>query len=68
MKAKIILALILAALLAVIFIQNTDVVTFRIYFWTISVSQVILVPLAVVLGFFLGFAVGALRRRKPGQP
>lgn len=68
MKAKIILVLILAALLAVIFVQNTDVVTFRVFFWTISVSQVILVPLIAALGFFLGFALGALRRRKPDRP
>jgi len=67
MKVKIILALILAALLAVIFVQNREVVTFRIYFWTISVSQVILVPMIAALGFFLGFAVGALKRRKPGR-
>jgi uncharacterized integral membrane protein len=68
MKAKIISALILAALLAVIFIQNTEVVIFRVFFWTISVSQVILVPLIAALGFFLGFALGALNRRKPGRP
>jgi uncharacterized integral membrane protein len=57
MKIKLIIGLILLVLLAVLLIQNTQVVTFRLYFWKIAISQIILVPLAVILGFILGFLV-----------
>jgi len=55
MKVKLIIGLILLVLLAVLLIQNTQIVTFRLYFWKITISQIILVPLAVILGFILGF-------------
>jgi uncharacterized integral membrane protein len=72
MKSKIILALILVALLAVLLVQNTEIVTFRFYFWTVSLSQVILVPLVAGVGFLAGFLVGAMvrkggRRQAPGN-
>jgi uncharacterized integral membrane protein len=57
MKMKLIIGLILLILLAVLLVQNTQVVTFRLYFWKIAISQIILVPLAVILGFILGFLV-----------
>lgn len=57
MKTKIILVLILVALLAVIVFQNTQVVTYRMFFWTISVSQILLAPLLVLAGFLLGYLV-----------
>lgn len=64
MKVKVILALALLALLVVLLAQNTQVVVFRIWFWTVSLSQVILVPLLVLAGFLLGFIVGTMGRRK----
>ncbi len=57
MKAKILLVLILLSLLAIILLQNTEEVVFRIFFWRIAMSQVILVPLAVVIGFLFGYFI-----------
>lgn len=57
MKAKILVVLVLLILLAIILIQNTEEVVFRIFFWKISMSQVILVPLAVVVGFLFGYFI-----------
>ena len=62
MKTKIILVLILAALLFVLLIQNTAIITYRLYFWTISISQIILVPLVALAGFLLGYILGSLRK------
>jgi len=56
-KAKILVVLVLLILLAIILIQNTEEVVFRIFFWKISMSQVILVPLAVVVGFLFGYFI-----------
>jgi len=64
MKLKYILWLIIAALVIVIFIQNTQVVTYRIFFWKISISQVILVPLILLFGFVLGVLVAKSWRKR----
>jgi len=66
MKAKIILVLALFALLAVLLAQNTGIVTYRLLFWTVSLSQVVIVPLVALAGFGLGFVVGTARRRMKG--
>ena len=67
MKAKLIVVLILIALFIVLLIQNTEIVTFRIFFWKVSMSQVILLPLALLIGFAVGYMFGLQRvkiRRK----
>jgi uncharacterized integral membrane protein len=66
MKTKIILILLFVAMLAVLLAQNTAIVTYRLFFWTVSLSQVVLVPVVAVIGFLLGLAVGALRRKRGG--
>jgi uncharacterized integral membrane protein len=63
MKPKVILALIILALAAVLLVQNTQIVTYRLYFWSVSVSQIILLPLAVLLGFVVGFLLAKMTGR-----
>ena len=62
MKYKILAIVILLVLLLIILVQNTHEVIFRIFFWTIRISPVILVPLAVLLGFFFGYIIGRADR------
>ncbi|HOD67188.1 MAG TPA: LapA family protein [candidate division Zixibacteria bacterium] len=57
------------ALLALILIvQNTAVVTFRFLVWQMSISQVLLIPLVLALGFAIGMLAYPLlfRRRTKG--
>ena len=61
---KVIASVVVAALFIVLLIQNTQVVTFRLYFWTISISQIILIPLVLILGFVLGYLVCKLIGRR----
>lgn len=65
MKKNIILAAALFVLLAVVFIQNPGEVTYKVYFWKISVSQMILLPLTLAAGVFIGFSLAKLRKPKP---
>jgi uncharacterized integral membrane protein len=44
-------------LLAIIIFQNTQEVVYRIFIWKISMSQIILVPLAVLVGFLFGYFI-----------
>ena len=64
MKTKLLIAAVLLVLLAILLIQNTQEVTFRMFFWKISMSQMILVPLAVLVGFLFGFFVAKLGNKK----
>jgi uncharacterized membrane protein YciS (DUF1049 family) len=64
MKPKTILLLVLVVLAVILLIQNTQIITFRLYFWQVSISQVILVPLIFVIGFVLGFLVEKFEKRK----
>ena len=60
MKPKIIITLIIAALFLVFLIQNTQVITLHLYFWEISMSQLILIPLAILVGFVFGLIVAKM--------
>ena len=64
MKTKIILVLVLIIMAVIILIQNHQVVTYRIFFWKISMSQVILLPLALIVGFVIGYILAKLGKGK----
>jgi len=64
MKTKILVVAVLLALIIILLVQNTQEVVFRIYFWKIGMSQVILVPLAVLVGFLFGYFVAKVGREK----
>ena len=50
-----------------ILIQNTEVVTLRVLFWTMSMSRILLIPLLILMGFIIGYLVATLRRREKKQ-
>jgi uncharacterized integral membrane protein len=64
MKTKIWIVAVLLVLLIIILFQNTQEVIFRIYFWKISMSQVILVPLSVLIGVLFGYYLAKTRKDK----
>ena len=68
MRPKFIAVLVLIALFLIILIQNTQVVTLRLFFWKVGMSQIILIPLTMAIGFVVGFVVskvtGNQRKRK----
>jgi uncharacterized integral membrane protein len=57
MKPKTIVVLVVIALFLIILIQNTQVVTLRLLFWKVGMSQIVLVPLTMLIGFVLGYIV-----------
>ncbi len=65
MAKKIALAVVLLALIAIVFIQNTGEVSYKIYFWRISISQMILLPLTLLAGIFLGMYLAKIRKPRP---
>lgn len=67
MKAKWIVLLVVLVLALIILVQNTHVVAFRLLFWAVEMSLVVLVLLMLVIGFALGFLVAKLTGRKRKQ-
>lgn len=64
MKPKVVVVFILMALFLIVLIQNTQIVIYRLYFWKVSISQIILVPLVALFGFVVGFIVAKLTGRR----
>lgn len=64
MKAKLITLLIVLVLALIVLVQNTHVVSFRLLFWSVDMSMVVLVLLMLLIGFVLGFVVAKLTGRK----
>lgn len=62
MNAKLIFVLVLAVVAGIVIAQNTEVVTFRLLFWQLSMSQIVLLLLAMLLGFLMGFFLAKMRR------
>jgi uncharacterized integral membrane protein len=67
MKAKVIVVLVVLVLALIILVQNTQIVTFRLLFWSAEISQLLLVLLTLALGFVLGFLVAKLTGRKKAK-
>jgi uncharacterized integral membrane protein len=64
---KVIVGLVVGVLFVIFLFQNMDDVALRVYFWQVSMPKVILVPLAILVGFVAGFVV-AKTTGKPRKP
>lgn len=67
MRPKFIVVLVLIALFLIILIQNTQVVTLRLFFWKVGMSQIILIPLTMAIGFVVGFIVAKVIGTRTGK-
>ena len=56
-KPKTSVMLVVLTLFLVILIQNTSAVTLRLLFWRIEAPQIILIPITMLIGFVIGYAV-----------
>jgi len=64
MKPKVIAIIVLIVLLFIIMVQNTQVIDLNLLFWTISMSQIILIGIALVCGFVIGYLISMLTGKK----
>jgi len=69
---KLISVMVLIALVVILILQNRQVVALKIYFWEIAMSQIILIPLVLLVGFLAGYLVarftGKQRRKEKTKP
>jgi uncharacterized integral membrane protein len=57
MKPKYIIILILVLLAVIFVIQNSAMVTIKLFFWSISMNQIIMICGLMLIGFLIGFLV-----------
>jgi uncharacterized integral membrane protein len=57
MKAKTIIIIVLVVLALIILFQNTQVVEFGLLFWKPEMSKILMLFIALVVGFIVGFFV-----------
>ncbi len=62
--AKQVVIAVIALLLLIVLFQNTAVVTFSFLFWEFSISQILLIPLMLLVGFVVGMLTYSLIARK----
>jgi uncharacterized integral membrane protein len=66
---KVIAVIVVGILLLIFLFQNREAVTLHLYFWQISMPQIILIPAVLLIGFAVGFIVAKLTAGpKPSAP
>lgn len=67
-KAKILVVLMVASLLAVVVLQNTDDVETQLLFTTVTMPRAALLSLTALIGFVLGLLTALALSRSPKKP
>jgi len=68
MKIKIGISLLFVILIVVFAIQNTEVVTIKLWFWEVNTPRALLILLCLVIGIFIGFLVPSPQKKdKPEE-
>jgi uncharacterized integral membrane protein len=67
---KVIAGLVIGVLFLIFLFQNMEDVPLEFYFWQRSMPKIILISLAILIGFVAGFVVAKMkgRPRKPQPP
>jgi uncharacterized integral membrane protein len=64
MKSNQILLIVLLALSLIVLLQNIQTASLRLFFWSISLPQLILTLLTLLVGFAVGYLAATMTRRK----
>lgn len=63
-KLKVATVAVLAILCAILILQNTAAAQTKVFFWTVSLPRIVLLIVAMVIGFAVGVVVGGGLSRK----
>ncbi len=62
MKYKLTAVIVLVFLAVVFIVQNAAVVDIKVFFWTISISRILLMFILVIIGAIIGFLLNSYVR------
>ncbi len=60
MQPKLVILIVLVILAVIVAVQNAQVATLHLLFWSLSMSQIILTLICLVIGFVAGYLVAKL--------
>ena len=61
---RVILAVVLLILIAVLMVQNTETVKVKLFLWTVSMPRIVLMMLALITGAICGLVIGRRTGKK----
>ena len=66
-RPRVIAAVLLALLLLVLVVQNTEVVAIKLLFWEFEASRVILITLTALIGLVCGYLLARIGKTRSGD-
>ena len=66
-KLKLSIVGILSILFVILLLQNTEVVSLKLFFWEISMSRILFFPVLLLTGFVIGFVVAKITGSDEGK-
>ena len=67
MNLKGVIILVLVVLCLVVFFQNTEVVAFKLFFWELSMSRIVMLLFTLIVGIIIGYVIATLRRGRSSR-
>jgi len=67
MKPKMIVLILLAVLVCIIILQNTEAVAYNFFFWKFTISRILVIPIFILIGIVIGYIL-AIRKPKAKKP
>jgi len=67
MNLKGVIILVLVVLCLIVFFQNTEVVTFKLFFWELSMSRIVMLLFTLIIGIIIGYVLSTVLRGKRGR-
>ncbi len=64
MNLKGVIILVLVVLCLIVFFQNTEVVTFKLFFWDLSMSRIVLLLITLIVGIVIGYVLTTVLHTK----
>lgn len=68
MKTKIIIIILLAVLLIIFVLQNTEMVLIKFWFWDLSIPRALLLFVCFAMGLIVGLMVPSSQKSKSPDP
>ena len=67
MRAKLIIITILALLLVIFAVQNTEVTVIKLWFWQLNMPRAILIFVSFAIGLIIGLLIPTFSRKGSGK-
>ena len=68
MRARSVVIIVLVILSLTLVAQNTEVVKFRMWFWTLEMSRVLMLAGSIAVGMIIGLLLGRPWKKKKAAP